>query len=141
MTTWASEHKAVVYTVAGAVVIVSGAGVVYYLSDSKSGQSSEPRKSKKERRKEKKKAEEEKKGGINLKDEEAGMEHQKIVQPGEADDLPATSKTATVEAEEDELPEITESTVQNFSAEVEMICLALLLLLTLARTRTSTRQN
>ena len=141
ITTWASEHKAVVYTVAGAVVVVSGAGVVYYLSDSKSGKSSEPRKSKKERRKEKKKAEEEKKGGINLKDEEAGSQHEQLRNQGEADDLPATSKIATVEAEEDELPEITESTVDNFSAEVRMLCLALVSLLNISRTKTNMRQN
>jgi import receptor subunit TOM70 len=34
MTTWASENKAVVYTVAGVAVVVTGAGVAYYLTDS-----------------------------------------------------------------------------------------------------------
>jgi hypothetical protein len=34
ITTWASEHKAVVYTVAGVAVVVTGAGVVYYLQNS-----------------------------------------------------------------------------------------------------------
>jgi import receptor subunit TOM70 len=62
---WASENKALVYTIAGVAVVVTGAGVVYYLSDTtRSGQtgdqSGEKRKSKKERRREKKKAEEEK---------------------------------------------------------------------------------
>jgi import receptor subunit TOM70 len=56
---WVSENKAVVYTVAGIAVVVTG-GTVYYLSTS-SQEPSAPRKSKKERRKEKKKAEEEKK--------------------------------------------------------------------------------
>ena len=34
ITTWASENKAVVYTIAGVAVVVSGAGVAYYLLDS-----------------------------------------------------------------------------------------------------------
>ena len=33
ITTWASENKAVVYTIAGVAVVVTGAGVAYYLSD------------------------------------------------------------------------------------------------------------
>lgn len=71
ISTWASENKAVVYTIAGVVVVVTGAGAVYYLSEPKPPKSTQPRKSKKERRLEKKKAEEEKQAGINLKDEEA----------------------------------------------------------------------
>lgn len=31
---WASENKAVVYTIAGVAVVVTGAGVAYYLTDS-----------------------------------------------------------------------------------------------------------
>ena len=58
ITTWASEHKAVVYSIAGVAVVVTGAGVVYYLSDSKKPSSAEgPRPSKKERRKAKKEKE------------------------------------------------------------------------------------
>lgn len=30
---WVSENKAVVYTIAGVAVVVTGAGAVYYLSD------------------------------------------------------------------------------------------------------------
>jgi mitochondrial import receptor subunit TOM70 len=56
-----SENKAVVYTVAGIAVVVTG-GTVYYLStSSQPKEPSQPRKSKNQRRKEKKKAEEEKK--------------------------------------------------------------------------------
>ena len=76
ITTWASENKAVVYTIAGTVIIVTGAGAVYYFSDSrrnKAHASEEKKKSKKERRKDKKKAEEEKDAAISLKDEEARM--------------------------------------------------------------------
>lgn len=31
---WASENKAVVYTIAGVAIVVTGAGVAYYLTDS-----------------------------------------------------------------------------------------------------------
>src|SRR5271154_1171578 len=75
ITTWASENKPVAYTIAGTVVVITGAGVVYYLSESRRKKLVAPtdkKKSKKERRNEKKKAEEERKGGISLKDEEAG---------------------------------------------------------------------
>lgn len=61
---WVSENKAVVYTIAGVAVVVTGAGVVYYLSDSKKAGGASPpaqKKSKTQRRKEKKKAEEEQK--------------------------------------------------------------------------------
>jgi mitochondrial import receptor subunit TOM70 len=78
LSTWASENKAIVYTIAGTAVVVTGAGVVYYLSESRKSNkgatvSGEKRKSKKERRKEKKAAEEEGKttGGVRV--EETGM--------------------------------------------------------------------
>lgn len=32
-TTWASENKAVIYTIAGVTLVVTGAGVVYYLNN------------------------------------------------------------------------------------------------------------
>ena len=37
ISTWASENKAIVYTLAGAAVVVTGAGAVYYIRSS-SGQ-------------------------------------------------------------------------------------------------------
>lgn len=75
VSTWVSENKAVAYTIAGTVVVITSAGAIYYLSGQKSTPSTtstEKRKSKKERRKEKKAAEEAQKSGISLKDEEAG---------------------------------------------------------------------
>ncbi len=59
LSTWASENKAVVYTIAGVAVVISGAGVVYYLSDSRKGpkdsaQEQEKKPSKKAKRKAKK---------------------------------------------------------------------------------------
>jgi len=63
ISTWASEHKGVVYTIAGVTLVVSAAGVIYYVSDSGSSpkqqeSSGGKRKSKKDRRKTKKEAEE-----------------------------------------------------------------------------------
>jgi len=34
ISTWASEHKAVVYTIAGVTVVATAAGAIYYFSDS-----------------------------------------------------------------------------------------------------------
>jgi import receptor subunit TOM70 len=31
VSTWVSEHKAVVYTIAGVAVVITGAGAVYYI--------------------------------------------------------------------------------------------------------------
>lgn len=76
--TWASENKAVVYTIAGTVIVITGAGVVYYLSESRKNKpgasiQEEKRKSKKERRKEKKAAEDGNSATPGAKDGEAGM--------------------------------------------------------------------
>lgn len=64
ITNWVSENKAVVYTIAGVAVVVTGAGVVYYLNDSSKATPQAPKKSKNQRRKEKKKAEEEKAASV-----------------------------------------------------------------------------
>ncbi|KIX00621.1 uncharacterized protein Z518_09686 [Rhinocladiella mackenziei CBS 650.93] len=103
VSTWVSEHKAIAYTIAGAVVVITSAGAIYYFSGQRGvapPAPTEKRKSKKERRKEKKAAEEAQKSGIGLKDGEAGT----------------GPKPATVETE-DELPEINEATVESFSPE------------------------
>ena len=67
LSTWASENKAVVYTIAGIAVVVTGAGVVYFRSDSRTSNrdpgadvDAKKRASKKERRKAKKEKEKEK---------------------------------------------------------------------------------
>lgn len=65
LSTWAAENKAVVYTIAGVAVVVSGAGVASYLSDSRKGSKEaaaeeKKRLSKKERRKAKQEKEKEK---------------------------------------------------------------------------------
>jgi mitochondrial import receptor subunit TOM70 len=127
ITTWASENKPVAYTIAGTVVVITGAGVVYYLSESRRKRPVLPtdrKKSKKERRNEKKKAEEERKGGISLKDEEAGSNSILSADRVETDTLSApvtsTSKAPIVEVEE-ELPQIDESNVDSFSQEVRIM--------------------
>lgn len=113
---WVSENKAVVYTVAGIAVVVTG-GTVFYLS-SQPQEPAVPKKSKKERRKEKKKAEEEKK-----------VQQEKPAAEGKFDFWPfvsravnltsRTDKKATVE-EPEELPEVDETTVDSLSEEVRM---------------------
>ncbi|KAK5075271.1 TOM (translocase of outer membrane) complex component [Lithohypha guttulata] len=111
VSTWVSENRAVAYTIAGTVVVVTAGGVVYYLSHSPEKNleaQNHAKKSKKERRKEKKEQQEaasreQPESGVKLIDEEAAIGVQ-------------APKPATVEAE-DEVPEITESTVEAFSPE------------------------
>jgi import receptor subunit TOM70 len=57
VSTWASENKAAVYTIAGLTVVIS-AGTIYYLSTPKETEEeiTERRKAKKERKKQKKDA-------------------------------------------------------------------------------------
>ncbi|KAI6709599.1 hypothetical protein PZA11_003859 [Diplocarpon coronariae] len=96
ISTWAAENKAIVYTIAGVAVVVSGAGVAYYLTDSKPnsvGRDS-PKKPKKEKRRKK---EEEKKTA----DLEKGATETK-------------PKAPTVESV-DELPKVDEATVGDLS--------------------------
>jgi mitochondrial import receptor subunit TOM70 len=75
VTTWASENKVAAYTIAGTVVVVTGAGAIYYFSDSKKSAPTEKRKSKKERRKDKKEAEE---AARKVKDVEAGKRTEQV---------------------------------------------------------------
>jgi len=53
LSNWVSENKAVVYTIAGVAVVVTGAGAVYYLNSSSTKDDAGPKLSKKERRKRK----------------------------------------------------------------------------------------
>ncbi|KAG6150467.1 TOM (translocase of outer membrane) complex component [Claviceps purpurea] len=98
LTSWVSENKAAVYTIAGVAVVVTGAGAVYYLnSDSKSKSDSAPKLSKKERRK-RKEAE------------------RKAAETKESSPIESNAKTAPVESEE-ELPEVDEVSVKNLTPE------------------------
>ncbi|KAK3942326.1 mitochondrial outer membrane 72K protein [Diplogelasinospora grovesii] len=103
ISTWVSENKAVVYTIAGVAVVVTGAGAVYYINKSSEPKDTAPRPSKKERRKRKqaeKEAEADKTAAAPQENAEAGPS-----QP---------PKVAAVEVS-DELPEIDENTVLGFS--------------------------
>ncbi|KFH40827.1 Mitochondrial import receptor subunit-like protein [Hapsidospora chrysogenum ATCC 11550] len=53
ISSWVSENKAVVYTIAGIAVVVTGAGAVYYLNADSKSKDAGPKLSKKERRKRK----------------------------------------------------------------------------------------
>ncbi|KAG6052386.1 TOM (translocase of outer membrane) complex component [Claviceps sp. LM77 group G4] len=98
LTSWISENKAAVYTIAGVAVVVTGAGAVYYLnSDSKSKSDSAPKLSKKERRK-RKEAE------------------RKAAETKESSPAESNAKTISVESEE-ELPEVDEESVKNLTPE------------------------
>lgn len=104
ISTWVSEHKAVVYTIAGVAVVVTTAGAVYYVRSGPSEpKDTTPRPSKKERRK-RKQAERE------AEAEKASASAKQAEAPAAA----STAKVASVEAA-DELPEIDETTVQTLS--------------------------
>ncbi|EPE08197.1 mitochondrial import receptor subunit tom-70 [Ophiostoma piceae UAMH 11346] len=101
---WVSENKAVVYTIAGVAVVVTGAGVVYYSQNSQSRDSS-PKLSKKERRK--RKEAERKTGAASDSDKSADGDKAAAKQP----------VAAPASAVEEELPEINESTVLAMSLD------------------------
>ena len=107
ISTWASEHKAVVYTVAGVAVVVSATGAIYYLSDSRAAHHpghEKKRPSKKERRK----AKQEKEKDVPNDDAQTAARD--------------ASKVATVEADPlEDIPLIDETTVEGFSVEVRTI--------------------
>ncbi|KAI1810457.1 mitochondrial precursor protein [Poronia punctata] len=99
LSNWASENKALVYTIAGVAVVVTGAGVVYYLNgDDKPKAGTQPKLSKKERRKKK--------------------EAERQVETGEKKPStpPEQPKPATVESADD-IPQIDEATVAALSVE------------------------
>ncbi|PNY26370.1 Mitochondrial import receptor subunit tom70 [Tolypocladium capitatum] len=96
ITSWVSENKAVVYTIAGVAVVVTGAGVYYLNSDATSKADSSPKLSKKEKRKRK---EAERKAA-------------------ETKETPTTSqpKAASVQADS-ELPDIDETSILSLTQE------------------------
>ncbi|EEY14557.1 mitochondrial precursor proteins import receptor [Verticillium alfalfae VaMs.102] len=101
ISTWASENKTVVYTIAGVAVVFTGAGVFYYLNSDSKPKDNSPKLSKKERRKRKeaeRKAEAEKTTFTETVEEKAPAQ-------------PVTFESA------DELPEITEASVATFTEE------------------------
>ena len=108
ISSWASENKAVVYTIAGVTLVVTAAGVYYYVSDVDPSSKPAPstsgkKKSKKDRRKGKKDVE---------------PSAAKEAQPS------STTKSATVASGdgESELEELTEEFIASLTEQV-CICL------------------
>ncbi|MCJ1343857.1 TOM (translocase of outer membrane) complex component [Peltigera leucophlebia] len=104
---WASENKAVVYTIAGVAVVISSAGVIYYLSESRKADVEEKKRtSKREKRRNKKdKGSEQDQPASRTVDE----------QPVEQD---TKNKAASVESDPlEDLPLIDELTVETFSEQ------------------------
>ncbi|KAI9900310.1 hypothetical protein N3K66_004572 [Trichothecium roseum] len=93
VSSWASENKTAVYTIAGVAVVITGAGAVYYLkSDSKDNGG--PKLSKKERRKRK--------------------EAERKATDSSSKTAPTQPQAASV-ATESELPDIDENSVQSLT--------------------------
>jgi import receptor subunit TOM70 len=106
---WASEHKAVVYTVAGVTLVATAAGVYYYVSNApkKDGAAEEDsstakRKAKKDRRKARKDVEE------KLSDQSKSRTDSDGEVSSSTDNQSAAMKPPQVTFEEDDFPEITE---------------------------------
>ncbi|PFH61816.1 hypothetical protein XA68_16150 [Ophiocordyceps unilateralis] len=99
LASWVSENRAVVYTIAGVAVVVTGAGVFYYLgSDPSSKADSSPKLSKKERRKRK--------------------EAERKASESKASPSPSQSTPAAASAESDsELPEVDETSVASLTQQ------------------------
>ncbi|KAK8190280.1 mitochondrial precursor proteins import receptor [Phyllosticta capitalensis] len=100
ISTWASEHKAVVYTIAGVTVLVTGAGAVYYFtSDSSSSKPETPQSKKNKKQKERKRA-------------KKAAEEEKAKAEAEAAKKPSVSDES-----EEELPEVDEAIAATLSAD------------------------
>ncbi|KAL9030892.1 MAG: hypothetical protein Q9196_001035 [Gyalolechia fulgens] len=107
LSAWASENKAVVYTIAGIAVVITGAGAVYYRSDSRTGTQesstdidAKKRASKKERRKAKKEKEKEREQAppdTTAVQEQEPRRSAPTVESDPAEDLPHVDPT-TVES-------------------------------------------
>ena len=92
-TSWASENKTVVYTVAGITFIATSAGVIYYLSSPATQSDQNLKKSKKEKKRARKEAED------------------------ATSRLDPSGSQPSVEPEE-ELPQVDENSVASLSEEV-----------------------
>lgn len=93
ISSWAAEHKAVVYTIAGVTVLVTGAGAVYYFSGDANSKKSESAKAKKNRK------QKERKRAKQAADEAATKEAE----------VAAAKKASVSEDSEEELPVVDEA--------------------------------
>ncbi|KAI4737452.1 hypothetical protein E4T50_12048 [Aureobasidium sp. EXF-12298] len=105
ITSWASEHKAAVYTIAGITLVATGAGIYYYTSESApTPQDLEAAAEKKKARKENKKA------------KKTAQKEQKSPPP---ESKPQEKPQAATVQSEDDVPEVTESTVASLSDDTK----------------------
>jgi len=119
ISTWASENKALVYSLAGVTVVVTG-GAVYYYSTSKENKSTATASGKKKSKKDKRKAKKDAEAGEAAKaaSEEVPPGRKRIAEVVERLLTESTEpKKASVETEE-ELPQVTEESVASLSQEV-----------------------
>lgn len=126
ISSWASENKGVVYTIAGITLVVTVGGVVYYVNDSSkpkeaSGPPSKKNQAKKARRKAKKGTEDGSSKKVSEEESKPGQprcEHCMIyITLADSVIAPKAPTVSSVEAE-DELPDITEEAVGAFSEQV-----------------------
>ena len=140
ITDWASERKAVVYTVAGAAVVVTGAGLVYYYRDSRPQSSSEHRPSKKERRK----AKREKEAAEKRASGESGLStssSMNLTDHAEEETSSASKRAKVEEAPVKEIPQVDEVTIATLSEQVRFrSAFETLWKLTMAGTKGSCRE-
>ncbi|KAF2095548.1 mitochondrial precursor proteins import receptor [Rhizodiscina lignyota] len=121
ISTWAAAHKAIVYTIAGVTVVATAAGVYYYVSETR-GVTNEPessaaskKKAKKDRRKAKKGAEE-----AEQQPPEESREGGNTCARNNVDMLIGRvepKKATATDVSEEELPEVTEDSVQLLSEQ------------------------
>ncbi|KAK8098264.1 TOM (translocase of outer membrane) complex component [Apiospora kogelbergensis] len=103
ITNWASENKTLVYTIAGATLVVTSAGVVYYLSNDSVKAQIDTTQAVQE-------------GAPEKKEQERQTDGEKKPESQPADASSKQPKPATVEGA-DELPVITEDMVESLTAE------------------------
>lgn len=111
ITGWASEHKGVVYTIAGVTVVATAAGAVYYFSaDGTPSLTPEELAERKKARKQRKAA---KKSGD--KTEGASTPPSASTSAPASSEKPTSATTASVQTVDDELPQVTEANVASLS--------------------------
>ncbi|KAL1627415.1 TOM (translocase of outer membrane) complex component [Diplodia seriata] len=117
ISSWAAEHKAVVYTIAGVTVLVTGAGAVYYFGgDSKRPESAKAKKNRKQK---------ERKRAKQAADEAAAKEAEAA----------AARKPSVSDATDDDLPFVDEAIAAGLTPDVSRDNLCTQLSLTLAQER------
>ncbi|KAF2643687.1 mitochondrial precursor protein [Massarina eburnea CBS 473.64] len=97
---WASEHKGVVYTVAGLTLVVGAGGAIYYLVDDKKDSSTPTSANKRKQKRDRKKAKERAEKGAAKEEPQADPK-----------------KASVTTTSDDELPEVDETSVAALSDE------------------------